>query len=107
MLLLYKCTGQSELEQGGKEDYWKQKFDTLSDESDSTIKMLKKENQKLRGNMKGQLLPTPMETEVLTTPIKAESPEDITTAEPQPCTSTSLSANGKSLRCKIMCQSKY
>ena len=75
-------------------------FQTLSDKSDSTIQMLKKENRQLRDAMdrfKGQVFPGPvqkaMETEVFVRSVKVEPEDDIITVaepHPQPCSSASL-----------------
>ena len=77
----------------GEGDYWKQRFQALSDESDSTIRLLKKENQRLRIEMEQESC-TQMEQTSSIAFIKAEPLEEVVLAE-NPLTSVSPSATGK------------
>ncbi len=72
---------------------WKQRFNALSDQSDSTIKLLKKENQRLRVMVEKleDQLPTQMEQPISTAFIKAEPlEEDTFTKIPRNPTSPSI-----------------
>lgn len=68
-----------------EEGYWKQKYEALSDTSDSTIQFLKKENLQLRLKVDKLSSHAPDEGEGLTTPIK-EEPEKLSMKEACPVT---------------------
>ena len=81
--------------QHNEEDtHWRQKFYTLSDQSDSTIKLLKKENQRLR--VKVEELEDQSSTQMqqvisMTTSVKVEPQEEDALAEiPQSSASSSI-----------------
>ena len=77
-------SGQAGLEEADKVDFWKQRFDALSDESDSTIRLLKKENQQLReqvDSFKSQCSSTSIEGESLSATVKTEPQDDVTVTE--------------------------
>ena len=90
---------QAELEEADKVDYWIKRFDALSDESDSTIHLLKKENQQLREQVdrfKGQCSSTSIEEENLSLMVKSEPQDDVAVTETHPSSIAAgeLSGNG-------------
>lgn len=78
--------------------YWREKFYALSDESDSTIKLLKKENQRLRVKVEelGDQSTIQIQQVISTTSVKAEpqekeeEEEDTLTETPQSLLSPSI-----------------
>ena len=60
--------------------YWRQRFHALSDQSDSTIKLLKKENQRLRVRLEDQSHTQTEQAKPITF-IKAEPLEEDTLTE--------------------------
>ena len=89
--------GQGQVQQSGEEGYWKQRFQALSDGSDSTIQLLKKENQRLRIKLEEleHQSYTQMDHANTVAFIKAEPPEEVMLASEIPLSSTSLSAASK------------
>ena len=93
ILPVYILLGQVQVKQSGEEGYWKQRFQALSDGSDSTIQLLKKENQRLKVELERQSH-TQMEQANTIVSVKQEPLEEVTLAEIPP-NSTSPSAAGK------------
>ena len=81
-----------------EKETWEQKFHALADHSDSTIQMLKKENQNLKNRVEKieYQSTTTMETEPPVMPVKAE-PTSETEAK-----LTLFSATGKLLKVQNM-----
>ena len=91
-------SGQAEPEEADEVDYWKQRFEALSDESDSTIRLLKKENRQLREQVdefKGQRSSASMEEESLSIMVKTEPQDGVAVTETHLSTTAGeLSSNG-------------
>lgn len=90
--------GLAELEEADKVDYWKQRFDTLSDGSDLSLKQQLKEQM---DKAVVQCCSAPMEGESLATMVKTEPVDDVAVTEVQPSAAADEpSSNGNSqLKC--------
>lgn len=87
---MYVLLGKVQIQHSEEGAYWREKFHALSDQSDSTIKLLKKENQRLRVKVEEleDQSSTQMQEVILTTSVKAEPQveEDILAEIPQSST---------------------
>ena len=81
-----------------REDYWKQRFDTLVDKSDSMILLLKTELKDQVDEFKGQFSSNWMGGDTLITSVKTEPQDDITMTQPKSIANLSSIGNKLSLK---------
>lgn len=108
-LLVYVLLGQVQVQRNEEDAHWRQRFHALSDQSDSTIKLLKKENQRLR--VKVEELEDQSSTQMqqvisTTTSVKVEPQEEDALAE-IPQSSASSSITGRLTKISFMQWSNY